>query len=235
MNREYAIVRPYPGTLGAVVQEFVEGLGLTLAEGVHPSEGTPDDRCAQWMARSGAFLFVVPFHMHRGGQREVLDGIGVIQSLPTDFPLDQRVLFMPVRDFSWSASFQRRFDELKSARPEIMPHLVTAHEEELGSPILRAKLRRKVDDAGLVGRTGDRRSIAPTSTRSSGRWTFPAEIFSGAGRDQSSSLPPPITSSRFRVDESAPESRGNRGSGEMSRFDIETPGSLSAATNGKKS
>lgn len=191
MNRGYALVRPYAGSLGDRIQRCVEELELDPVDGAQPIAGTPDERCVQWIKRTDALLVVVPFHMHRGSAREALDGIGVLLQLPADFSFEGRVLFMPVRDFSWSASFQRRIDDLKTARPDICANLVIAHEDELGTLSLRAKLRRKLEDAlSTSAELPPRRSRHPGS-RSSGSWTFPQEIFSDLQKDRSTSSIPP--------------------------------------------
>lgn len=237
MNRGYALVRPYPGALGDTIRRCVEELALSPVEAAQPIAGTSDERCAQWIARTDAVLVVVPFHMHRGGSREALDGVGILQHLPADFSCEGRVLFMPVRDFSWSASFQRRIDDLRSVRPDLQATLVVAHEDELGTPSLRAKLRRRLEETGLPsGEIAQRRSRFP-GARSSGHWTFPQEIFSALQEERSTSSVPPSDSGRrseVRLKEDdAPESEPAPG-GRRPRVDLAVRGLLGDLLESKK-
>jgi hypothetical protein len=176
--------------------------------------------------------------MHRGGAREVLDGVGLLLQLPADFSFEERVLFMPVRDFSWSASFQRRMDDLRTARPDISANLIVAHEDELGTPSLRARLRRRLEDAVLPpGEVSPRRSRFPGS-RSSGHWPFPQEIFQGIEEERSkSSIPPSERSGRpseFRVKKDGTPSGEAAPTSAKPRVDVAVPGSLRDLLGSKK-
>lgn len=141
----FSIVRPYPGQLGKTVERFVAGLDLTPALGVPPPIGTSDEHTARWLSRTVAQLLVVPFHFHRGADQSRLDGIGALLALAPSFDVTGRVLFMPVRSFSWTTSFQPRYDLLKSERPQLAEHLIVAEESELESPALYVRVKRALD------------------------------------------------------------------------------------------
>jgi len=104
--------------------------------------GTPNDRVARFIQRNPIDLLVLPFHLHRGEAGEALDGVGVLLELPADESLANMVILMPVRSFSWGASFQRRFEALRAARPDIASSIVIAHQDELGKATLAARLKR---------------------------------------------------------------------------------------------
>lgn len=217
----FSIVRPYPGQLGKAVESFATSLELTPALGVAPPIGTSDEHTARWLSRSVAQLLVVPFHFHRGVDQSRLDGVGALLALPPSFDFTGRVLFMPVRGFSWTTSFQPRYDLLRSERPELAEHLIVAQEGELESSALHLRVKRALEA------TGERRSRAPTqrprartpasgealhrlaerfslppksiTRRTSGAWKF--NLPEPAGEEEHFGTVPPVSEPRVFIDE----------------------------------
>jgi hypothetical protein len=142
MPRVYGYVRPYPGRLGKQVKEFVEDQGFELGPGMVVAAGATDAYASRWIMRATMDLLVLPFHVHRGDGGQVLDAIGVLLSLPEDVNLGELTVLMPVRAFSWGSSFQRRLDLLQRTRPQVADRLIIAHQDEIGSDTLAARLRR---------------------------------------------------------------------------------------------
>jgi hypothetical protein len=103
---------------------------------------------------------VLPFHLHRGAGGEVLDAVGVLLELGEEFDSDKLSLFMPVRAFSWGASFHRRIDSLREQRPLLAASLLIAHQDEIGTTSLAARLRRMVEANRAAARTA---RFAPNS------------------------------------------------------------------------
>ncbi len=166
----FVFVRPYPGRLGASIREAVEAEGFILGVNMLCPEGTSNADAARLVQRSKADLLVIPFHLHRGHSGEVLDGIGVLLDLPVDYRLGEAGLFMPVRAFSWGASFQRRLDALRSQRPDLAARMIVAHQDEIGTATLCARLRRAAHQGGGGGITlgpQSRSSVAPPESGSS--------------------------------------------------------------------
>lgn len=142
MPRIYGYVRPYPGRLGRQVRDFVEDQGFVLGPGMVVAAGATDTYASRWIMRATMDLLVLPFHLHRGDGGRVLDAIGVLMSLPEDVDLGGLTVLMPVRAFSWGSSFQRRMELLRETRPHIAGQLLVAHQDEIGSASLAARLRR---------------------------------------------------------------------------------------------
>lgn len=218
----YSIVRPYPGQLGKAVEALVHALELTPALGVAPAPGTSDEQTARWLSRAVAQLLVVPFHFHRGVQRSRLDGIGALLALPPSFDFTGRVLFMPVRSFSWATTFEPRYELLKNERPLLAEHLIVAREEELGSAALLQRLLRALESAeerrsrppthrprartpvsgDPLHRLAERLSLPPKSSsrRTSGAWKFTVPETEVSAEQQLGSVPP-LSGPRVLLDE----------------------------------
>lgn len=217
----FSIVRPYPGQLGKAVEAFVSALELTPALGVAPPPGTSDEQTARWLSRTVAQLLVVPFHFHRGSDQSRLDGIGALLALPQSFDFTGRVVFMPVRGFSWTTTFQPRYDLLKSERPLLAEHLIVAQEEELESSALHLRVKRALESAeerrsrppsyrprartpvsgDPLHRLAERFSIPPRSSRrTSGAWKFTLPEQEATQDEQLGSIPP-LSGSRVIVEE----------------------------------
>lgn len=197
-------------------------LELAPALGAAPLPGTSDEQTARWLSRSQAQLLVVPFHFHRGSEQSRLDGIGALLALPSSIDFRDRVLFMPVRGFSWTTSFQPRYDILRSERPRLAEHLIVAQEEELESPALHLRVRRMLEYADgrhsrppthlprarapelgdALHRLGERFSLPPMSVprRASGAWKFNPPEEETVAEEQFGSTPP-ISGTRVIVDE----------------------------------
>lgn len=211
MAGTFSIVRPYPGELGKAVETLVGALGLTPALGLAPPPGTADEQTARWISRAVAQLLVVPFHFHRGAQQSHLDGIGALLALPPSFDFTGRVLFMPVRSFSWTTTFQPRYELLKSERPLLGEHLIVAREEELESSALHLRLSRALESAeerrsrppthrprartpvsgDPLHRLAERVSLPPKSVRRpSGAWKFALPESEAPVEEQLGSVPP---------------------------------------------
>lgn len=146
-------VRPYPGRLGKQVIQFVEAQGYQIPPSMVVSAGTTDVRAARWIQRNHVDLLVLPFHLHRGSAGEVLDAVGVLFELPEDFDTENLSIFMPVRAFSWGASFQRRIDSLREQRPSLAASVLIAHQDEVGTTSLGTRLRRMVESNRAASRT----------------------------------------------------------------------------------
>jgi hypothetical protein len=142
MYLSYGHFRPYPGRLGGAVRSFVEGQGFTLGRGGEIEAGISNQEVARAIIKVRLELIVLPFHLHRAKDGSVLDAVGVLLQLPVEADIGRLTFFMPVRDFSWGASFQRRLDELSELRPHFISRILVAHESELGTPALAARLRR---------------------------------------------------------------------------------------------
>jgi hypothetical protein len=113
-----------------------------LGRGGEIEAGVSNEEVAQALIQVRLELIVLPFHLHRAKDGRVLDAVGVLLQLPVEADISRLTLFMPVREFSWGASFQRRLDELSELRPHFIPRILAAPEAELGSPSLAARLRR---------------------------------------------------------------------------------------------
>ncbi len=213
MAGSFSIVRPYPGQMGKAVDEFIASLEMTPALGVAPPAGTSDEQTARWLSRNVAQLLVVPFHFHRGPDQTRLDGIGALLSMPANFDFSARVILMPVRAFSWTTSFQPRFELLKSERPRLAEHLIVAHEADLSSAALLMKVRRGLEALGQrrsttpprrssrapapsstdpLNQLSERFSLPPRSVkrRTSGAWKFTLRDEQPQVEERRSSLPP---------------------------------------------
>ncbi len=213
MAGSFSIVRPYPGQMGKAVDEFIAGLEMTPALGIAPPAGTSDEQTARWLSRCVAPLFVVPFHFHRGTDQTRLDGIGALLKMPANFDFSARVLFMPVRAFSWTTSFQPRFELLKSERPRLAEQLIVAQESELPSTALLLRVKRALEAReerrGVapprrssrapasspndpVNELSERLSLPPRSVRrrTSGAWKFTLREEEVPTEERRSSLPP---------------------------------------------
>lgn len=163
-----ACVRPYPGRLGKQVIQFVEAQGFKIAPGLVLPSGTTDVRAARWIHRTPMDLLVLPFHVHRGSAGEVLDAVGVLFELDDEIDLEKLSIFMPVRAFSWGASFQRRIDALTQARPLLAGSLLIAHQDELETATLGARLRRMVESNRSAARAWRFSATAETPRDSGG-------------------------------------------------------------------
>lgn len=183
-------VRPYPGRLGKQVTGFVEQQGYSIKPSMIVPAGTPDSRAAKWIHRTPLDLLVLPFHLHRGANGEVLDAVGILLELPEEFEQLQMSIFMPVRAFSWGASFQRRLDTLREYRPMLAASMLVAHQDELGTATLAARMRRAIEAARSAARN-QRLSVpaggAPASTRFSASGALP---LMPVHRPSPSSFPP---------------------------------------------
>ncbi len=218
----FSIVRPYPGQMGRTVEQFVDGLDLTPALGVAPSAGTSDEQAARWISRTVAQLLVVPFHFHRGADQSRLDGIGALLYLPANFDFASRVIFMPVRAFSWTTSFQPRFEILKRERPRLAEHLIVAHEGDFETPALQLRVKRALEaleerrslppasrrppsmtptSGDALHRLGERFSLPPRSMRrrTSGAWKF--SLPEEATTEERYSTAPPPSAPLLRAEE----------------------------------
>lgn len=142
MSGSCGFVRPYPGRLGTRVREFVTAAGFVVGPNSVLPQGASDERAARWILRNHFDLLVVPFHLHRGESGEVLDGVGVLLNLPQIELLRRTTFFMPVRKFSFHASFQRRLEVLEERRPDLLPWLVAVHQDELERHVVLTRLRR---------------------------------------------------------------------------------------------
>lgn len=162
MHGSCGFVRPYPGRLGARVMELISDAGYLVGPNAILPAGTSDERAARWIGRNSFELLVIPFHLHRGDGGEVLDGIGVLLQLPESDFLRPVPIVMPVRNFSWHASFLRRFEVLQGERPDLLPWLLTIHQDDFSRNTLAARLRR----------TQDARPQSPTSI--SGTFSIPS-------------------------------------------------------------
>lgn len=213
MAGSFSIVRPYPGQMGKAVDRFIAGLAMTPVLGVAPPAGTSDEQTARWLSRNVAQLLVVPFHFHRGTDQTRLDGIGALLSMPSNFDFSARVILMPVRAFSWTTSFQPRFDLLRSERPRLADQIIVAHESELSSAALLMRVKRALEaleedrsqppprrssrapappSTEALNRLTERFSLPPSSVRrrSSGGWKFTLREEELPIEDPRSSLPP---------------------------------------------
>ncbi len=159
-------MRPYPGRLGKQVIQFVEAQGFKLPPGMILPAGTTDVRAARWIQRTPMDLLVLPFHVHRGPAGEVLDAVGVLLELADHIDLDRLSIFMPVRAFSWGASFQRRIDTLREARPSLAGALLIAHQDEIGTATLGARLKRMVESNRTSARSARFSASAEVSSSS---------------------------------------------------------------------
>lgn len=144
----FAVVRPYSASIRRRVFAFLESVDLRLGEGMSLPPGTADDVAAEWIDRQPPFdLLLLPFHVHRG-EDGVFDGVGVALRLSDRFVAREVPILMPVSAYSMKASFDRRRDELRQARPELVRQLVLMPEAEIGSATVAAQLRRRLAKRG---------------------------------------------------------------------------------------
>lgn len=249
MPRVYGYVRPYPGRLGKQVRDFVEEQGFVLGPGMVVAAGATDVYASRWILRATMDLLVLPFHLHRGDGGQVLDAIGVLMSLPEDVDLGGLPVFMPVRAFSWSSSFQRRIEVLEKTRPGIASQLIIAHQDEIGSTSLASRLRqveapvskapRVRSRSMLTGPSSLMPSVAPPTLRepaekaavadeeASASWPSDSVASSNPASSRPSGTRPasrPVGSSQGDSSERAPEARRAARGATMSKASVSKGG-----------
>lgn len=136
-RRRFAVVRPYPGSIGRRIAAFVAELGFEGSDELIVPTGVPDGEAAVWAGRQEVGLLVLPFHVHKDRHGEYVDGTGVAALLSPAWARHRIPILMPVTRFSWSARFPRRFEELQARRPEIAELVVPVPESRIGDVSIR--------------------------------------------------------------------------------------------------
>lgn len=179
----YGHYRPYPGRLGSSVRAFVEAQGFILGRAAEIEAGVADDEVAFAILHARLDLIVLPFHLHRAPDGRVIDGVGVLLQLPENADISRLTLLMPVREFSWGASFLRRYDELKAKRAHFVDRILVAHEGEIGSATLASRMRRKFEN---------RRTTSPPHSEASSLRPLSSRLAAGKSLSDEASLNPSL-------------------------------------------
>ncbi len=141
MGKVFAVVRPESLKLRGRIYSFVESLGYRRDQRLILPKGAFDEHAAQWANGLSVPLIVLPYHLHRDGRGNPVDGIGVALLLSERYEKNVPIV-MPVSGFSRGASLDNRLEELHEQRPRIWKNVVVVRENEEGSHRLAHRILR---------------------------------------------------------------------------------------------
>lgn len=136
----FGVVRPYPRNIRERVFAFLDEMGFELGEGMVVEPGTPDAEAAAWVEARKLDLLLLPLHSHDDRNGDPVDGLGVAALLGDDFARLGIPILMPVDEFSFHASFPRRFGALREAAPDIARLVIPMPPAQIGDREIRERI-----------------------------------------------------------------------------------------------
>ena len=141
-SKRLCACRPYSRRIRSRVFSALHDLGYDLAGAEIIPPGTSNREAAARLDRASVDLFLVPFHVHRGHDDSILDGLQVLRRLSANFHRRAAPILMPVSQFSLQSSFSRRWQVFSEERTLLAERTVLIPENRVSAQELRERLEQ---------------------------------------------------------------------------------------------